>query len=275
MLKQRLLTAGILIPLFLWLVLAAPTSMVALALAGVLLLGAREWAALYHWTEQQRLRFMLALAALALIAYLGRGAAPFIVLYTFVATLLWAGIAAWLWRHRMETVPETDVFLQRLRGSGFVVGLIVLTPCFAALVWLHHVPNDGPRVMMFCLSLLWVADSAAYFAGRRFGKRKLAPAVSPGKTWEGLVGAWLAVTLWTWLGAKLFSVPLRGFGFLLLCWFTLAYSVVGDLWESQIKRLFHAKDSGTLLPGHGGVLDRIDSATAGAPIFALGYWWLS
>ena len=123
--------------------------------------------------------------------------------------------------------------------------------------------------------LIWGADSGAYFAGRAFGKRKLAPKVSPGKSWEGVIGGLLtalvaAVIATQWLGA------VGGLaGFLALVAVTVFISVLGDLSESLFKRVMALKDSGGILPGHGGVLDRIDSLTAAAPIFALGLLWLS
>jgi phosphatidate cytidylyltransferase len=123
--------------------------------------------------------------------------------------------------------------------------------------------------------LVSFADIGAYFAGRAFGRRKLAPRVSPGKTWEGLGGA-VALTLAIAFGAaRLLAIPDAVLlGFLAVCLVTVLASVVGDLTESMFKRMAGAKDSGHLLPGHGGVLDRLDSLTAAAPVFALGLIWL-
>jgi phosphatidate cytidylyltransferase len=125
--------------------------------------------------------------------------------------------------------------------------------------------------VLFLLVLIWIADSGAYFAGRRWGRRKLAPLVSPGKTREGAYGALAGGLLWGGVLAALYgvSVPQQG-GLVLLCLLTVVASIVGDLYESLSKRERGVKDSGSLLPGHGGILDRIDSLTAAAPVFALG-----
>ena len=136
---------------------------------------------------------------------------------------------------------------------------------------LHRSGDDGPVLVLFLFVLIWVADSGAYFAGRAFGKTKLSPFVSPGKTWAGAMGAlagavFSAVVLITggWAGDAAL-VP-----FVLLSLLVTAVSIGGDLWESRLKREAGVKDSGNLLPGHGGVLDRVDSLLAAAPVFAVG-----
>jgi phosphatidate cytidylyltransferase len=153
--------------------------------------------------------------------------------------------------------------------AKILMGFLVLIPCWAALNYLRSL-HDGIYTLLFLFALIWGADSAAYFVGRKWGKHKLAPQVSPGKSWQGLCGAlvcalfiaaiagWLSETpiqLW-WRGAVIAVV-------------TVLFSVMGDLFESMIKRQAGVKDSGQLLPGHGGLLDRIDSLTAAAPIFVL------
>src|SRR5690606_17335644 len=133
------------------------------------------------------------------------------------------------------------------------------------LVRLHE---HGPAVMLFLLLLVVAADVGAYFAGRRFGRNKLAPRVSPGKTWEGVIGGLLGAALIALAGGAWFGVPLVPF--VALCVVAVLASIVGDLTESLFKRHAGVKDSGTLLPGHGGVLDRVDSVTAAAPVFLIG-----
>ena len=154
-------------------------------------------------------------------------------------------------------------------GVGMVVGLAVLIPAGLAMSVLP------PRQLLMVLGLIWISDTAAYLAGRAFGRRKLAPSISPGKTWEGVAGGAIGCLIYAIIWAT-FDADLRArvqgivwlpflAGTLLLC----ALGVVGDLFESSLKRQAGAKDSGKLLPGHGGVLDRIDSATATLPVALL------
>jgi phosphatidate cytidylyltransferase len=154
----------------------------------------------------------------------------------------------------------------------------VLVPAWCALVVLHggilHTTTPGPYYVIVLLMLIAVADTSAYFGGRRWGKKKLAPQVSPGKTWEGVFAAFVGVGICTTFGASLLGYTeqgwLQGLLFMMFSVVTAAFSIVGDLAESMFKRHAGVKDSGNLLPGHGGVLDRIDSVTAAAPVFVLG-----
>jgi phosphatidate cytidylyltransferase len=126
--------------------------------------------------------------------------------------------------------------------------------------------------VLFALALVWMADIGAYFCGRRFGRRRLAPSVSPGKTWEGALGGLLTSGIVAVAGGAWFQLPLQQF--LVLCLAAVAFSIVGDLTESLLKRFAGMKDSGTLFPGHGGVMDRIDSVTGAAPVLLLGLTFL-
>jgi phosphatidate cytidylyltransferase len=135
--------------------------------------------------------------------------------------------------------------------------------------------TNGPFLALSLLLLIWFADSAAYFAGRRFGRAKLSVLLSPGKTWVGVYAGTAAAAVWGGLVAVLLGLaPEKAMVFVALCVVTAMMSVVGDLFESLLKRRRLIKDAGSLLPGHGGLLDRIDSATAAAPIFTLGLLWL-
>ena len=154
------------------------------------------------------------------------------------------------------------------RPALAVTGWVALVPCWYGVVVLHR----SPALLLALLAVIWIADSAAYFAGRRFGRRKLAPGISPGKTWEGVGGAFAAVLLYALFLDRVVlpDVPgLRGGAVFLLVTLMTALGIVGDLFESWMKRQAGVKDSGTLLPGHGGVLDRIDALTAAAPFAAL------
>jgi len=148
--------------------------------------------------------------------------------------------------------------------------VMVLFPPWFSLLAIHRLPEDGPLLVLFIMVLIWVADTGAYFSGRRFGRVKLAPHISPGKTREGVYGALLGAVL---CGLLLYQLrPQTGALALLIlfCLLLALVSVVGDLFESLLKRQAGLKDSGQLLPGHGGMLDRIDSLTAAAPVYLLG-----
>jgi phosphatidate cytidylyltransferase len=153
-------------------------------------------------------------------------------------------------------------------------GLLVLIPAYVALLYLRR--HDAHVLLIALLvAIIWAADVGAYFVGRRFGSSKLAPEVSPGKSWAGLIGG-VGVALVIGLtaafigepGDSLFSVATWGWLIVIVA-VTVLFSVLGDLFESLMKREHGVKDSSTLLPGHGGVMDRIDSLTAATPVFAL------
>jgi len=155
------------------------------------------------------------------------------------------------------------------KSLRWLSGFFVLVPLYAALLMLFRL---GVDYLLFTLMIVWAADAGAYFAGKNFGRVKLAPAISPGKTWEGVIGGLVlvgtmavCVGLWRDLNVAVF---------LPFCLAVAALSVVGDLTVSMFKRTAGVKDSGSLFPGHGGVLDRIDSVAAAAPLFALGLGWL-
>ncbi|HIE53868.1 MAG TPA: phosphatidate cytidylyltransferase, partial [Chromatiaceae bacterium] len=160
--------------------------------------------------------------------------------------------------------------VQGFRPLRLLAGMLFLAGPWLALARLHAVPEVGPGLMMFLLVLVWIADSAAYFSGRALGRHKLAPAISPGKTVEGALGALASAVIpaafLVWAG----WVQAPAWMLVLLCIFTVGVSIGGDLWESVLKRERGVKDSGNLLPGHGGVLDRIDSQIAASPFFVAG-----
>ena len=150
-----------------------------------------------------------------------------------------------------------------------------MIPAWAALCWLHGSGPAGPAWSLFALFIVWIADSGAYFVGVRFGKHKLAPRISPGKSWEGFAGGLVATLLLALACAPLLGVAWTDLSLLLLLTaVTALVSVAGDLFESLLKRHAGAKDSSQLIPGHGGVLDRLDSLFAALPIFVAGKQWL-
>ncbi len=274
MLKTRVITALVLLVLFLaalfWLPPRAWT-----VFAGVLVIPAAwEWARLIKLGRIAcGLYVVLVVAAFVSLFGLTQGNTPTgpsgaqTTAY-LGASLFWiAVVPLWLWRS----------WLPRSRWLAALTGLVVLVPTWLALVELRKL---GPLLLLLLMSVAWVSDSAAYFAGRRFGRCKLAPSISPGKTWEGVGGAVLAVSiyaaLWSYAWQPYFPPALKSMrfgaiGMLLFLWLLTAIGIYGDLFESALKRQAGVKDSGVLLPGHGGVLDRIDALTAMLPVAALAY----
>jgi phosphatidate cytidylyltransferase len=232
-----------------------------LLMLGMVLIGAREWSKIADFSSFRGWVYVLLTLFIGLLLLPESSRSANLALYGmafFFWTLL---VPLWLrnqWRARQWPIMA-------------LIGWVVLITTRRALVELRTL---GPELLLGLLAVVWVADTAAYFAGRKFGRRKLAPSISPGKTWEGVAGAFLGVTLYglawnMWDGsAVLFSSGLW-WGVLLL-WLLTLFSILGDLFESWMKRVAGLKDSGRLLPGHGGVLDRIDALTAALPLAAFG-----
>lgn len=268
-LQQRTLTALLLAPLAIAGVLLLPTAFFALALGSILLLGAWEWASLGGMTARaSRLTYVsLAGITLLLLWYVRSGEW---VTYAFLAlTLWWCGAAMMMFRKTFVGVARG------LDAALLGIGLVVLGGAWLAIVHLHGLDDLGPWLALFFFLLIWTTDTAAYFVGRKWGRAKLAPVLSPGKTWAGVYGAFAGASMWGLiLGWGLGLSPLRTGLAVAVCVLTAGISVIGDLYESLLKRRRGLKDAGHLLPGHGGVLDRIDSLMAAAPVFTLGILWL-
>jgi len=262
-LAKRVLTAVLLLIGLLLLLFVAPLWVAIWATAAVMVLAAWEWSAFLGW-RLPRLRGAYA-GGMALLLAVSGWLVPAIVglqIVLWIALLWWAVAFLWILRYP-TTVPPAVAAL---------AGLLVLIPSWLALVAILRVPEHGPAFALLALCIVFAGDIGAFFAGHRFGRVKLAPQVSPGKTWEGLIGGVLLAALTAAAGGAFLGlspgimVPV-GLG-------VAALSVVGDLTESMFKRSVGAKDSGHLIPGHGGVLDRIDSITAAMPLFALVLSWL-
>ncbi len=262
MLLKRILTVAVLLPLFLAGLFLLPPAGWALALLLMLGAGAAEWARLSGLSGRGAWIYTLLMLTAAVIWVMIAAQRPLLPLAQvlwLVSALFWVFVVPlWLWRGWRLQSP-----LLRL-----ATGFIVLFPTWLALVHLQH----KPWLMLALMAVVWVADCAAYFAGHQWGRNKLAPAISPGKTWEGVAGAVLGVAVyhaavWYWG----LSSTMTGSGVLLalLVAAMVPLSILGDLFESWIKRQAGVKDSGTLLPGHGGVLDRIDALTSTLPLAAL------
>lgn len=254
MLKLRLLTAAVLIPLLLAAMFLLPQTWWKLVLVIPLAIAAHEWAALAKLGRAGETMLWLALAlGVGALWLFDNGGAGRAVLGLSVG--FWVVIApVWLWLR---------VRVRNRLVLGFA-GIAVLLPMWLALAELQR----APLLLLLLMAVVWIADTAAYFFGHRYGRRKLAPAISPGKTWEGVAGALGTVTVYALIlqyfhlaRDDLFLVPV----FLGMT----VFSIVGDLFESWLKRGAGVKDSGSILPGHGGVLDRIDALTAAMPLAAL------
>jgi phosphatidate cytidylyltransferase len=263
MLKERIATAAVLLAVFLSALFLLPTRQFAIVVAGVVGVGAFEWAALTSVSRVARYSFSAFCAALFGIWIWGFQAIdpsrPEVAAVQALSVLFWIAVVPfWLWRD----------WKMRSRLVALAIGVVVVLPAGFAVVSLHSI---APYVLLMVLALVWIADVAAYFAGRAFGRHKLAPKISPGKTWEGAMGAMVATIIYAIICVMVspqLSAIVNG-GYWVLCFggaaLLCAVSIVGDLFESLMKRQANVKDSGTLLPGHGGVLDRIDSVTSTLP----------
>ncbi len=272
MLKQRVITAIAMAGLFLAAVLMLPVSALAAAFALVVLLGAWEWARLAGWQSvAARLLFTLVLAGLLifLYGYAELGSEPHrqqIQPLLGVACLWWSFSLLWV-----KSYPASAA-LWHGRVMRSLMGLLILSSAWLAAVYLLSFPRGG--LLMVALVLVVAAtDIGAYFTGTHFGRHKLVERVSPAKTWEGFWGGMacavaLALLLWSVIPARMAHVSLAAVVAVVLL--TALASVLGDLTVSMVKRESGVKDSGSLLPGHGGLLDRLDSLCSAAPVFALG-----
>ncbi len=260
MLKQRIITAVFLVALFIGVLFYLPAVYVPIALAVIVALAAWEWGGLMRLDQVARWLYASILLLFCWQILIG---APDLADAIFgISALFWLLVAP-LWFRFKWALSGNDAF-------GYVLGALVILPMWLAMIVLFRV---GPMLLLAVMAIVWVADISAYFAGRRFGRHKLAPSISPGKTWEGVAGAAAGVMLYggvllnfSPLGDHWSVGPLATIGVLVVL---TAVSVAGDLFESLLKRQAGIKDSSQLLPGHGGVLDRVDSLTSTLPLAAL------
>jgi phosphatidate cytidylyltransferase len=258
-LRQRVVTAlllaGLVLAVLLWMPPAAAVAVVVV----VMLAGAWEWAGFAGLTSGlQRLGYLAAIGIAILAAWRVTSEPAGLVLFLRVAALWW--VVGFIW-----------LALASQRGGRLAaacVGFAVLVPAAIGFGRLALLEPRGQLLLLYLLVLIAAADVGAYFGGRSLGRHKLAPRVSPGKTWEGFAAGMLGAAIAAVGGAALFEQPVLPW--LGVCVIVALVSVVGDLVESMFKRRAGLKDSGVLLPGHGGVLDRIDSLSAAAPTFLLG-----
>ncbi len=264
MLRLRILTAAVLVPLMVWATIDLSTAELAVLMGVFIIAAAWEWTALCGLTSPTvRVGYVAALAAAGLLLY----RAP--VLPVMAVSVTW-----WVWA-LWELLYYPDVhqgFLASPFGK-FLSGFFILIPAWIAPLAVHTSSTGGPSLTLFIMVVVCVADSGAYFVGKPWGKTKIAPHISPGKSLEGVLGGLVLTSLlalacgkylWHFNNAALMA-------WLAITVVATLFSVLGDLVESRAKRIAGVKDSSHLLPGHGGLLDRIDAFTAAAPTFVLGW----
>jgi phosphatidate cytidylyltransferase len=257
-LRKRIVTAIILAALFLAVLLWLPPIGTVIVVTALVLAGAWEWSAFLRPSSSiARFAYVAIVASLLLIARYVAADPDGRHLILITAVAWWLVALGWIIFAPRSVAP----------WSAGLAGVLALVPAWMALVWLRYLPH-GEYWVLFTLLLVWGADIGAYFAGHRFGRTRLAPDVSPGKTWEGVIGGFALSAIVAVAGSAWFALPL--YAFVPLCLAAVGFSIVGDLTESLLKRFAGVKDSGTLFPGHGGVMDRIDSVTGAAPVLFFG-----
>lgn len=272
MLKLRLISALILAPLVVLGVLKLDTTQFAVVVAVIMLIAAWEWSAL-AWLRTVWVRgaYVAATAVVLALVWQAAGSERLVNAVLAMALAWWMFALFWITRPDWGREPGVShTLIKSLLGFGLFASV------WLALVVLHSRADQGPVWVLFALMLVWVADSGAYFSGRSWGKNKLAPKVSPGKTWEGVYGALVASAVFAigfgiWKGLEGWEKT----SFVLVCMITVLFSIAGDLLESLLKRQRGIKDSGSIIPGHGGILDRIDSMLAAIPVFLIGMRWIA
>jgi phosphatidate cytidylyltransferase len=264
MLMQRIMTALVLIPLVIAAIFYLDTTQFVWAVAGVSFLAAFEWLTMTGMNNKLTILLILGINALLY---------PYAIEtnITVISLVVWSLVTLFVILYANKPMPShLNQLLKRHSVSTMIGSLLLLTFVVATGV-LHGVVNDGPKLIIYVMVLVWLADTGGYFAGKRWGKRRLASMISPNKTWEGVAGATVLVTTWSLMAYGMgINAGIEFLPWFLLTLVTLYVSIVGDLIESVFKRLHDVKDSGSLLPGHGGILDRIDSMIAAIPVFTAG-----
>jgi len=258
-LRTRIVTGTLLVGALVSVVFLLPPPATVIVLTALVLAGAWEWSAflrIANWPG--RLLYVAAIAAL-LDGIWQLTRTPQMLFTVLTVTAVWWTLAfTWIVLAPRRVAP----------WSAALAGAFALVPAWLALSHLRLTAPRGAEWLLFVFLLVWMADIGGYVFGRRYGRLRLAPRVSPGKTWEGVLGGIALSAVVAFAGSTWFDVP-PGY-FVPLCLGVVAFSIVGDLTESLLKRYAGVKDSGTAFPGHGGVMDRIDSVTAAAPLLLFG-----
>ena len=259
MLKQRVVTAIVALSVLAVVMFVVPVIIARIAIALLMLGAAWEWSGFIFSNENKgRFVYLLFIAILMAVIFVELPNAGLVDIILKISLGWWFTALAWMFFFPTPIAQPV----------AWICGALVIVPAWLALDILYV---QRPELLLFALLIVWVADMGAYFVGKSFGRVKLAPRISPGKTWEGVIGGVSAVMVLAAMGSQAFEIEI-----VVIVPFCLAVamiSIVGDLTVSMFKRHSGVKDSGNLFPGHGGVLDRIDSVTAAAPLFAYALSW--
>ena len=267
MLNQRILTAIPLAAFDFWIIFFQPTSVFFYFLLFIIFVSAYEWAKL-SCVASQVVRLIYAAVMVLFTWVISHYFAEYAIWSIYVSTLWWFSISYFL------KFAKPKAANSELKVDKLFIAFVVLPAAAIAMQTIHSM-NQGADWLFYALALVWVADIGAYFSGKKFGKNKLAPHISPGKTKEGLIGAVVATSVYTLIASYHFGLDTERSVLLVLLSVILTFiSVSGDLYFSFLKREAGLKDSGNILPGHGGILDRIDSVLSAMPVFVVGYNWL-
>jgi phosphatidate cytidylyltransferase len=272
MTRTRLMAALVMAPLAIAAVLLLPTPWMAALSAAAFLIGLWEWLRLTDIEDPIARGVLLVVNLLLMVALVwasrsaSGGSLVLFQIMTMIGVGWWCLAALWLRHYDFASDHATHARVFKLAA-----GTLSVIPAWCALALIHAGQPHGNRWLLLALCIVWAADSGAYFAGRRFGRNKLSPRISPNKTVEGLIGGVVAGMLLALVAAPFAGASAKQLPYIaIVALWTILFSVVGDLFESLLKRHVGVKDSGQLIPGHGGVLDRIDSVLAALPVFALG-----
>lgn len=288
MLKQRVLSAIVMLAVAIVALFWLPPLPFTLALAAIVVLGMWEWAQFVGF-KRPIARAIVAFVTFGVLIFPIMASSDYIQATRFLTDettpLLFLGVIWWLIAVILVvSYPKSADWWSKSVAAKFIFGFSTLIPFLIGVLALrfnnyHFDAYQGTYLLLYVFLLVWGADTGAYFVGRALGKHKLAPKVSPGKSWEGAMGGVItsgiiAVIFLNLAPNNVFGRELDTVPFILLSTITVAISIFGDLTESMFKRQAGIKDSSNLIPGHGGILDRIDSLTAAVPVFAVGFFFL-
>lgn len=269
MLKTRIITALMLVAVFIPALFTLSNTSWAYGMLALTLLALNEWAGMIQLLTKERTIYLAiaTMAGLIAVQMLDKYGFHWFFFQSlgvfFIVALFWAMVVP-LWLAKKWVINKHVLAL---------LGLLLMVSVWLALICAK---GADPWLLLALLATIWIADSAAYFVGKKFGQRKLAPTISPGKTWEGVLGALIAVTIFGVILYLAFNI--NSFAIFPTLWLITCFGVIGDLFESMLKRQVNMKDSGQILPGHGGILDRIDGIIPSLPIailviYAYNLWW--